>query len=251
MLISCPKCNSVYNISDTRVPENGKKFKCAECGTVWKVLPQDVQKLEPENKNTPNLTAEERKNENDDINAMFSRLSHNTKNLFAGENNIENMSTADRFYHFCRNFFSVYVIVAFLLVSVVVLTMYLAYQKRYDIVASVPSMEKVYGRLNIESVYKGKGLIFRDVSIKELGYNPKNAVEISGRLYNSSNIAVRAIPVKASIINKNGEVESEVTELLPMQLIAPKNSVLFRIVVDNPSINANKIKLDLEDITQN
>ena len=47
MLISCPKCNAVYQIPEGQIPEGGKKFKCAECGEVWTVRPQDVKKTEP------------------------------------------------------------------------------------------------------------------------------------------------------------------------------------------------------------
>ena len=138
MLISCPKCNSVYNISDTRVPLGGKKFKCAECGNVWMVFPEDVKKIEPEGKSYVVSDAEEKKTENDDINAMFSRLSHDTKNLFAGENATDKMSVSERVRHFCLNFFSVYTIVAFLMAMSVILAIYLAYINRYDIVSKIP-----------------------------------------------------------------------------------------------------------------
>ena len=50
MLISCPKCSSVYNLADSYVPESGKKFKCAECGNIWVVYPRDLKDVIPENK---------------------------------------------------------------------------------------------------------------------------------------------------------------------------------------------------------
>ena len=250
MLISCPKCNSVYNISDTRVPLGGKKFKCAECGNVWMVFPEDVKKIEPEGKNYVVSDAEEKKTENDDINAMFSRLSHDTKNLFAGENATDKMSVPERVRHFCLNFFSVYTIIAFLMAMCVILAIYLAYTNRYDIVSQIPEMEKVYARFNVESVYKGQNILFRDVSLKELDYGDKYAVEIVGRLYNSGKNAVRVLPVKASFINDKNEVESEIIDLLPMQLVSPNASVLFRIVANNPESTIRKVQLSMEDITQ-
>lgn len=246
MLISCPKCNSVYNISETRIPGGGKKFKCAECGQVWRVFPQDVQPIEPENKKNGGYGPEQ----NEDINIMFSRLSHNTKNLFVGESAVENMAAADKLRHFCRNFFSAYMIIAFLLVLIILLAGYLVYGKRYDIVAGVPAMEKLYSRFNVESVYNGRNLIFRSIRIREIGYGKKQAIEISGRLHNNGNITVSTMPIKVSFIGDNGEVESEIIELLPPQRIAPNSSTLFRIVADNPSDKVRKVQLNLEDITK-
>ena len=40
MLISCPKCNAVYQVPENQIPADGKKFKCAECGEIWFVRPQ-------------------------------------------------------------------------------------------------------------------------------------------------------------------------------------------------------------------
>lgn len=250
MLISCPKCNSVYNISDTRVPINGRKFKCAECGEIWLVMPQDVRFVEPENKTTDSPYSISSKEEIDDINAMFSRLSHDTKNLFKGEGAVENMTAADRLRHFCRNFFSGYSVIAFLLVLSIILAGLLTYRERYEIVERVPAMERVYARFDIESVYNGRNIIFRDVRIRDIRRNNKDMLEISGRLHNSGNTAVNTLPVKASFIDNNGNVESEIIELLPPQRINPKANTLFRIVADIPSSNVDKVKLSLEDITQ-
>ena len=241
MLISCPKCNSVYNISETRVPGGGKKFKCAECGQIWKVFPQDIQSIEPESKKN-DYDVEE----NNDINVMFSRLSHNTKNLFSGENAID---TAKK-QHFYHSFISVYTVVSFLLALAVILAVYLLYQNRYNIVSDIPAMEKVYARFNVESVYSGNNLIFRNVRIREIGYGNKNSVEISGRLHNSGNMTVKTLPVKVSFIDENGNTESEITDLLPPQRLIPGASTLFRIVADNPSAEIRKVKLSLEDINQ-
>lgn len=242
MLISCPKCNSVYNISDTKITPDGKKFRCAECSYVWKVYPQDVKNVDDEDKTSASNM------QNDDINAMFSRLSRDTKNLFSSENAVENMSVFDKIRHYWDH--SVYVISACLLVICIVLATILAYQKRYDIVSEIPSLEKVYGRFNIESVYNGRDIIFRDVQIKEVYNYGKYNVEISGKLYNKGHKVVRVLPVKASFIADNGEVYDEIIELLPMQRLAPEISTLFSITVDSPRPEVSKIRLSMEDITK-
>ena len=105
MLISCPKCNAVYQIPDGKIPANGKKFKCAECGEVWTVRPQDVKEVKTEEKTVqvPSsasvaaafLPQAENSNQhvkpqiispqttqNSDVENMFNRLSQDTKGLF-------------------------------------------------------------------------------------------------------------------------------------------------------------------------
>ena len=77
MLISCPKCNSVYNLLNNRIPFDGKKFRCSQCGHVWTVYPKDVKDIEPENMVRSQIIRPAAVfDENlDDINAMFERLS--------------------------------------------------------------------------------------------------------------------------------------------------------------------------------
>ena len=86
MLISCPKCSSVYDISNKKIPAGGKKFKCAECDNIWVVYPQDddkqknKQSVAEQNKlasQADTFTASETANHKDkldvseDINIMF------------------------------------------------------------------------------------------------------------------------------------------------------------------------------------
>ena len=161
------------------------------------------------------------------------------------------MAAADKLRRFCRNSFSSSMIIAFLLVLSIVLGGFLIYRDRYEIVAHVPEMEKVYARFDIESVYNGRNIIFRDVRIRNIRRNGVDMIEISGRLLNNGNTTVNTLPVKASFTDDDGNTESEIIELLPPQRLTPKSSTLFRIVADMPSSNVSKIMLSLEDITKN
>ena len=42
MLISCPKCHSVYEIPDDLVPRSGQNFRWSACSNVWNVIPSDA-----------------------------------------------------------------------------------------------------------------------------------------------------------------------------------------------------------------
>ena len=248
MLISCPKCNSVYNISDTRIPSDGKKFKCAECGEIWRVFPEDVKFMEPEDKTNIISSDTDKKIENDDINAIFSRLSKDTKKLFAGDTTANEKSPVDGILSYVRNFFNSYAIMAFLLLLSIILAILLIYNNRYDIVNEIPAMKKVYAKFNVESVYNGRDIMFKDVRLKEIGYDERYMVEISGRLYNKGNKPVNTVPVRATLLDNNGNEVSEIFEFLPAQVLNPKTSILFRITADNPPENVRKVRLSMEDI---
>ena len=262
MLISCPHCRAVYNISTDYISENGKKFKCAECGYIWMVYPNEDNIMEPEaDENTATddvvVTKEEEvtadtaenvtNNIDDDINVMFSRLSHNTKNLFASGNAVENMTLSEKIRHYVFNTFSIYMLYAFLTTVAVVLAVRLLYDYRYEIVAKVPTMEQLYARFNLDCVYRGKDLAIRDVKIREIVNDKEPGLEISGRLYNTGEQTVRLLPVKATIIDDNEQVEDEITEILSEHKLEPQFGALFRIIMKQPSENARKIKIVLDD----
>lgn len=270
MLISCPKCRAVYNISAEYIPENGKKFKCAECGYIWMVYPSDDTSAEPETEEIKeekvviglqpakdeNQTKETVSDENDttenkvenDIDVMFERLSHNTKNLFASSNAVENMTFSEKLRHYAANAFSVYALMAFLSVLFVVFGIMLIRDYRYEIVAKVPLMERIYTRFNLQSVYRGKNIKIKDVNLKNIYVDGDPYLEVSGKLYNDGKYDVIVLPVKASLITADGKTESEITEILSGHRLEPKFATLFRIVMNYPSPKARKVRITLDDI---
>ncbi len=265
MLISCPECRAVYNISADYIPENGKKFKCAECGYIWMVYPSDDTSVEPETENISenteiatavneaNITETEAvttPNINDDIDVMFERLSHNTKNLFSSGDTVENMGRLQKIRHYLQNNFSFYMLTAFLLLTSVVLGIRLLWDYRYDIVAKVPMMEQLYARLGTESIYRGKDLLIEDVLIKNIEENDKPYLEVSGRLYNAGNTTVSVVPIKASVITADNKIADEVTEILSEHKLEPQFSTLFRILLNPPSSDARKVRITLDDINR-
>ena len=108
MLISCPNCKSVYNISADRIPADGKKFKCSECGHIWVVYPQDLKDIEPDtNKVKPQIAASSslNKKEEDTLREMFNRLSEDTKGLFTNSSTEDELPW-ERFKRKLKFFFS-------------------------------------------------------------------------------------------------------------------------------------------------
>lgn len=50
MLISCPKCHSIYEIPDDLVGKTGQNFRCHACSNVWHVMREDALGYEAEEK---------------------------------------------------------------------------------------------------------------------------------------------------------------------------------------------------------
>ncbi len=48
MLISCPKCHSIYEIPDDLIGKTGKNFRCQACANVWHALRSDALGYEEE-----------------------------------------------------------------------------------------------------------------------------------------------------------------------------------------------------------
>jgi len=57
MLISCPKCHSIYEISDDLIGKTGKNFHCHACGNLWHAMREDALGYEEEKEEIPYVEA--------------------------------------------------------------------------------------------------------------------------------------------------------------------------------------------------
>lgn len=53
MLISCPKCQSLYEIPDDLIGKTGKNFRCQTCLNVWHAMPQDALDYDEKKQDEP------------------------------------------------------------------------------------------------------------------------------------------------------------------------------------------------------
>lgn len=53
MLISCPKCHSIYEIPDDLIGKTGRNFRCQACGNVWHAMRSDALGYEEEAEDKP------------------------------------------------------------------------------------------------------------------------------------------------------------------------------------------------------
>ncbi|MBO5039126.1 MAG: zinc-ribbon domain-containing protein [Alphaproteobacteria bacterium] len=57
MLISCPKCQSLYEIPDDLIGKTGKNFRCQTCLNVWHAMPEDALDYDEKKQDEPFIEA--------------------------------------------------------------------------------------------------------------------------------------------------------------------------------------------------
>lgn len=242
MLISCPKCNAVYDITGKFITSKGKKFKCAECEKIWTVYPDDVRPLEPDNIVKSQKIAPL---EADDVAAMFNRLSQGTEKLFIENKSSENQSFWARNYRKMQVMFTPVISIFCLFFLFVFLAGIISYVNRYEITGIAPKMENFYHKLGLESVYNGKNIVFQNVEINRKTINGNTMIEIVGSLHNEGRILSRLLPLKAIIKNEKGQIEQEVFMNLTTQQLEPQFSTLFYTDVPLKTAGHKNITLQL------
>lgn len=268
MLISCPKCNAVYQIPDGKIPAEGKKFKCAECSEVWTVRPQDVKGVKTEEKtaqvpssasvaaafspqtenSNPHVKPQiisPQTTQNSDVENMFNRLSQDTKGLF--NNNASSDTGAERWKRRFIMFFSPFMVNCCLLILIFAFTIYIGYTNRFYLVSNIPQLENFYKKIGINSLLKGRGLVFQNLQSRYVERQGKFFVEVSGSIYNESDMKSLVMPIKAELYNAEGEKLSETIKVLTLDRLEPNFSAVFRILLPDTGLEDKIINLSFDE----
>lgn len=219
MLIKCPKCRSVYDLPDNLITEDGLKMRCAECFEIWTSYPEDaLKKVSTAPKN---------------IQKMFKRISKENDDLFIDapvteEKNIERV----RVINVAKKNYTINLI---LFIFVILSLLLIFYSFRYDIVRFIPETEKIYSKLNIESVPYGTDLEFNNIVTREYVEDNISKIEISGMVSNKSKYVTAIPPIKIDIYDKNGKMLTNIEESLSLPRLEPNYHLLFHKIILNPT----------------
>ncbi len=268
MLISCPKCNAVYQVAAESISPEGKRFKCAECGNIWTVYPEDAQNMEPETvipvqktvsnsdikeKNPEPPVAQQQKiapahNDTDaDLTEMFHRLQQDTKGLFndAPKEKIDKYEALKRK---AKLIFSPLMINCSIGLFIILATLFIGYKNRYEIVGYMPVLEDFYDKLDLESIYAGRDVVFQDVEVKHTERRGQHFIEIYGQIYNKGKRKSQVLPIRVTMRNMQGEIAAEGTKILTMRTLEPKFSSIFLLVLENKTADAKRITLTFDPV---
>jgi predicted Zn finger-like uncharacterized protein len=269
MLISCPKCNAVYQVTAESITPEGKRFKCAECHNIWTVYPEDAKNMEPETtpikpqktetesavqapkvevQSVPTPKIEPQHNDTDaDLNEMFHRLQQDTKGLFNDNPKVE----VDKYALLKRRLkfiFSPLMINCSIALFIILSTLFIGYKNRYEIVGYIPILEDFYDKFNMESIYAGRDVIFQDVEVKHTERRGQHFIEIYGQIYNKGKRKSQVLPIRAIMRNMQGEIAAQETKILTMRTLEPKFSSIFLLVLENKTADAKKITLTFDPV---
>ncbi len=275
MLVSCPKCKVSYAIEADKIPENGRKLRCAKCGEIWVCHKEDLfeagmeqkspleenaektavsedassQPVETEESSVTvdtGVTAEPEKQAPDEMKEIFARLSQQTESIFAEEKALpihERFWTKVKFalgLHKTAN--KVYFAGAFLL-----LFLLLMFYVRFDVVRLVPEMEKVYSAVGIVSRIPGEGLEFQNVIRNEYEEDYVRKLEIKGFLANTKSQTINIPVIRVELLDKETDMLYEQEQEAPLKRLGAGSRMAFRIVITKPHLMTKYIYLTLVD----
>ncbi len=237
MLISCPRCSSVYVVNKDQVPEKGKKFKCAECGKIWTVMPKDLFDVEPEKhkfKTQKVRPATEFDSDNENIRKMFEVLDRDTKGLFDKEpEQYTSNEELNRLIRHARVNISPLVVNGAIMIFILFLSAFIAYFNRYDVVRFMPRMQYFYEKFGIESVYYGRDLKIKEVATKHILKHGKHFIEAHGTIENEGKYKANVPPMRVIVSTITGQPLIRMIKNPVIPVVDPHFSYLFRVLIES------------------
>ena len=216
MLISCPKCKSVYEISSDVIPAEGRHFSCAECNEVFFCKPEDAmieQFMDMENV-VPEYTKKQ----------AYEVLNKQEKTI--------------------RKSIKLNVILSICLAFFVLLTLVFL---RFEMTRYLPFMEKIYSSFGLESIYRGRHLEFLNINRREYVENNVSKIEITGEIYNTEKYTVLVPNINLQIVDKNGKIVLSENHPIDLNRLDGGNTLSFKIITVNPTPYAKSVYLTFSE----
>lgn len=274
MIITCPNCQTRYQVAQNAIGSAGRKVQCANCQQSWQAIPEPdtpppppkprlVEPTEaPSQKSAPQVDASEEQALDEEFEAQaealgsppeelasaeeFEAIGENSE-LDTGLNEKRNRAMRARQKRFARKLpmgrvrrfarFASFTLLALIIVGGLFL--------RTEIVRFFPDMAGVY-----EAVGLGVnvvGLEFDNIETLRAQQDGQDVTLITGRIRNVSGGQVRVPAIIVSICDSNGEVVYSWSVAAPAQLMNPGESVEFETQLNSAPNEAEMIELTFAD----
>jgi predicted Zn finger-like uncharacterized protein len=232
MLIQCPKCRAVYNLSEGTVPDQGLKMRCAKCHEIWTAYPDAA------------LSEAEDQTKTDALKKLFAeQVSPETQSLFEPKEPrvVEKIQVVQVTRH--KQTFNLIMFVVAVLSVIGIL-----YGMRYDIVRRLPEMEKFYNYLQWDSIPYGKDLEFHNVEINEVPNEDNISImQIRGILLNKGHYQTIVPPLQIEIADKDKKTLANVRYYLSLPRLEAGYRLLFNIPLVNPTAFGKSVYIRFAD----
>ena len=221
MLIRCPKCKTIYEISPEVLPQEGRKMECSKCKEVFLCQRSDalvehfmdLERIVPEYIKERKITANNFKEDNISVSSI-------------------------------RKTNDVNIILSAVLVLIILLLLIFM---RYEIVRFMPFMENVYSMVGLESLYRGRGLEFVNIQRREYTENNLGKMQITGEIYNTGVYEVIVPNINLQILDKNGKVLLFEEHEIELNRLEAQSTLSFKIITINPTPFAKSVYLTFSE----
>ncbi len=250
MRIYCPKCKTGYEIDGNLIPEEGKKLRCSYCQAVFTATKADLleepdfpglKKEAPQDESETAGTTDgtsvakpEKAVDDEVMKGIFQRLSTQTENLFEAEKKVplgkKIVSKIKRFLglnHKFNRYLSLAAIAAF--------GALIFYNYRFDIVRTLPVMNKIYAALGIQAKIPGEGLSFQNIVWKDFEDDYVRQLEIKGFIVNGSGRNVEVPVLRVDMLDKDTRSLQVLDQKPSVKTLQPGGRVAISMIVKKPS----------------
>lgn len=229
MILTCPKCKTVYRLDDSLIPEEGRKVHCFNCGNLWVAYKpiekeaatpavEDMAKKKVEIVEEIPVVEEEINIDADDVEEIFSSFS------IRREDSLDPSPIKPK-----RNWWKLLNWLLFIALFIAACCTAL-YYFRFDIVKKFPQTEVVYNHFGINSLGFAQGLSFEEVEKVDLF--PQ--VLISGFIKNNNFSNVEIPTISVQFLDDDKEIIKETKYKLETTSIKSGEKLPFNATVDKP-----------------
>lgn len=180
-----------------------------------------------------------------DMQQIFSRLNKQTEEIKEFE---KNTPTIKRGYAFFRqNFWDKTGLRNSVLITAILLIIISLLSFRYDITRKVPTMEKLYTSIGLQSRIIGEGLEFQNVSHREYEEDYVRKMEIKGFITNTTAEKMNIPQISVEVLDKDGVTLQRINTKTPIAEIWPKERAAFSFVITQPSPLSKYVYMTFEE----
>lgn len=239
MIVQCPECQTKFEVSDSLIPEEGQKVRCAHCRHVWRQMPYvDIS-----------LAADEQLEDEIDFQSTLQSSFNEKTDALQSEGNIKYVNEEHEFDGPIKSFFiTIFVLITNVFKAIfsrlrgiyivlnsdrftkatgflmgmtlcLVIFIYSFIGLREDITVRFPSFYNIYSYLGYDVEPAGKNLLFENAhALWKHTDNGDPYLAIEGKIFNSSKETRHIPPVKITTLLATG-VKGDSYSTIPKETI--------------------------------